>query len=504
MFRYLFWCCFLITSAVACCFKGSQEVVELDVPPQMEVHGSLVVYFKSHSTQIDIPRMTGSAMLYGSRTAITAAHNLFIKNDTVEDRKHRQEYGEYASKIIFRTYSGAEYLCMYFNIPPEYIELDPVPLYCDFAMLHLGELRTKHIMRPIKEYNFSLLNDEEISGHYISITGYKHPMVVENGERIIQHIPVTLNGDCEIYDIGTGRDPRRLVYVMKTLDGMSGSAIYYNNESDYFIVGIHSGQIFLDGKQTELNAGIRITSITHQQFLKWINIHAKQTIWRSLEILTEAIPFISLTQWRPVVLGIQGDLESKLQELFLTKLQEQLVLYSLNLVDSVDLFVASGKAGILALNYVCPDVYVNEVKVEQAVVKLSDSRKPIILVNDNVEFDSNGLNQDNDIDHIISCLSIAPSVDTGEVSACKILEIYPDIAPLVISLGVSDNSKNIHDLLIASTNEDGFIYRRIDFLTFDFETEQEYEEKINQQAYEVATILKRNNDLLVLKRGEAL
>ncbi|MDP3372057.1 MAG: hypothetical protein Q8S21_04115 [Candidatus Paracaedibacteraceae bacterium] len=117
MLKYMFWYFFLITSACSsCCFKNLKEIAILDFSPEMEVHGSLMTYFKSHETGKDIFKYSGSAILYNSEIAITAAHLLFIRGDNEQDKSHCNKYSSYASKVIFRTYSGAEYLCAHLEI----------------------------------------------------------------------------------------------------------------------------------------------------------------------------------------------------------------------------------------------------------------------------------------------------------------------------------------------------------------------------------------------------
>ena len=193
-----------------------------------------------------------------------------------------------------------------------------------------------------------------------------------------------------------------------------------------------------------------------------------------------------------VVFSIQGDQEFALQERFLNTLKEQLSAYGISLVDVVDVWAGSGKAGILALNQVKPN------SEERNEILLSQVIKPLVLLNRDIAYVSDGNNQNEEIENITSCLMHAPSVDATEIGVDKVQEFYIENAPLIIALGIGENSKDIHDILVDSVKEDGFVYKRINCFQFRKETEQAYNEKLARQAMEIATLLKNNHELHLL------
>jgi hypothetical protein len=72
---------------------------------------------------------------------------------------------------------------------------------------------------------------------------------------------------------------------------------------------------------------------------------------------------------------------------------------------------------------------------------------------------------------------------------------YPEQPPMIISLGVSENSNGVHDKILKNMKVKNTFYIRIDYLKLQGEDDTSYYNKIKKQAQNITNILFQNYEL---------
>jgi len=221
-------------------------------------HGHMEIFFKSLKKGEYDKVYYGSGTMIGSKFVITAGHNLFVRDDTSDDRKHRNKFSPTPYKIIF--YPGID---LYENsikwvakaekalLPLTWHNLDLSAQQAnkdDFGILVLDT----EIGNETGFYAGLVPNEKFFEETDIHITGYPVDLPKkENGNvntRLAGQVMYTASGKSH------RQDPAHIYYKISTFKGNSGSATWWGPLKDeYYYVGIHTTGMTSENRAVLLN-----------------------------------------------------------------------------------------------------------------------------------------------------------------------------------------------------------------------------------------------------------
>ncbi len=206
----------------------------------------------------------GSASMIGRKCAITAAHNLYIRNDTPSNKEHRRTYEPVPYKVDF--YPGKDAsegsekwhsevqeweIATGWKTSKKSLEASK----SDLAMIVLK----KPLGKETGWYSACSLSDQVLAETTVTVTGYPGDLPKENPD-IRGEVMFTMDGSLD------RMDSHHMYYKISTGEGQSGSGVWVNTEPPYY-VGVHVAA----AEGTSLKKAVRLTGNKITNYI---------TVWR--------------------------------------------------------------------------------------------------------------------------------------------------------------------------------------------------------------------------------
>lgn len=204
------------------------------------VHGHLEMRYRAKDSEYGDENedrvYVGSASMIGRKCAITAAHNLYIRNDTSSNKEHRRTHeiapykvdfypGKDASENSEKWHSESQEweIASGWKTSKKSLEASK----SDFAVIMLK--------RPLgKEtgwYSARPLSDQALAETTVTVTGYPYDLPKKNPD-IRGKVMFTMDGSLDSVD------SHHMYYKINTGEGQSGSGVWVNTKPPYY-VGVH-------------------------------------------------------------------------------------------------------------------------------------------------------------------------------------------------------------------------------------------------------------------------
>ena len=223
-------------------FDGRTQVLTTAKWPN-SVHGVLVFKHNNITTW-------GTGILIGPHVVLTAGHNLYNykRKEYVEVQSMQYLPGMHGQILPFGVVEVEKAF-----VSPNYIKNETE----DYGILILKE--------PIGEmtgyFGLACLEPEEIQKKTINVTGYPGDKVAEKPNIYEMW---GMQGTAAHIDRARGQ----INYLIDTSTGQSGSGVWYQEEEDYYVCGVHvSGTKFV-------NTATLLTRTIYQQIYTWLQEQA--------------------------------------------------------------------------------------------------------------------------------------------------------------------------------------------------------------------------------------